>query len=117
MFKRKKRNNEFDSYEDDIMNLVTKEEEIMSSYDENYQKNDEYEYEYEDEYEEDFNKEITEEIQEQEPVIETYEDHGMAMAFSLVGLRVAGIEILNPMCCRKTFEEYFDVLETLTRGK
>lgn len=74
MFKRKKRNNEFDSYEDDIMNLVTKEEEIMSSYDENYQKNDEYEYEYEDEYEEDFNKEITEEIQEQEPVIETYEE-------------------------------------------
>ena len=46
-------------------------------------------------------------------VIETYEDHRMAMAFSLVGLRVAGIEILNPMCCRKTFETYFEVLDGL----
>ncbi len=46
-------------------------------------------------------------------VIETYEDHRMAMAFSLVGLRVAGIEILNPMCCRKTFETYFEVLDRL----
>lgn len=46
-------------------------------------------------------------------VIQTYEDHRMAMAFSLVGLRVAGIEISNPMCCRKTFETYFHVLDSL----
>lgn len=46
-------------------------------------------------------------------VIQTYEDHRMAMAFSLVGLRVAGIEISNPMCCRKTFETYFEVLDSL----
>lgn len=45
--------------------------------------------------------------------IQTYEDHRMAMAFSLVGLRVAGIEISNPMCCRKTFETYFEVLDSL----
>ncbi len=45
MFKRKKRNNEFDSYEDDIMNIVTKEEEIMSSYVENYEPTEEYEIE------------------------------------------------------------------------
>lgn len=50
-------------------------------------------------------------------IIQTYDDHRMAMAFALIGLRVQGIEIANPMCCRKTFEEYFDVLETLTRGK
>ena len=50
-------------------------------------------------------------------IVQTYDDHRMAMAFALIGLRVQGIEIADPMCCRKTFEEYFDVLETLTRGK
>ena len=50
-------------------------------------------------------------------IVQTYDDHRMAMAFALIGLRVQGLEIANPMCCRKTFEEYFDVLETLTRGK
>lgn len=50
-------------------------------------------------------------------IVQTYDDHRMAMAFALIGLRVQGIEIANPMCCRKTFEEYFDVMETLTRGK
>ena len=43
--------------------------------------------------------------------IETFEDHRVAMSFSLVGLRVDGVVILNPSCCRKTFENYFDVLE------
>lgn len=42
--------------------------------------------------------------------IQTYEDHRMAMAFSLVGLKVPGIVIDNPLCCKKTFENYFDVL-------
>lgn len=40
--------------------------------------------------------------------IETYDDHRMAMAFSLVGLRVEGVEIDNPSCCKKTFEHYFE---------
>lgn len=43
--------------------------------------------------------------------IDTYEDHRMAMGFSLIGLRSEGIVIDNPACCRKTFEDYFDVLE------
>ena len=47
-------------------------------------------------------------------VIQTYDDHRMAMAFALVGLRVKGIEIANPLCCRKTFEDYFEVLDRLT---
>lgn len=47
--------------------------------------------------------------------IETYEDHRMAMAFALVGLRAEGIKIKNPQCCRKTFENYFDVLEKLIK--
>lgn len=41
--------------------------------------------------------------------IETYDDHRMAMSFALAGLRVAGVEISNPLCCRKTFENYFDL--------
>ncbi len=41
--------------------------------------------------------------------IETYDDHRMAMAFSLVGLRVEGVEIDNPSCCKKTFENYFEL--------
>ena len=45
--------------------------------------------------------------------IETYDDHRMAMAFSLLGLRTEGIVIKNAECCRKTFETYFDVLEQM----
>ncbi len=45
--------------------------------------------------------------------IETYEDHRIAMAFSLIGLRVPGISILHPECCKKTFENYFEVLDQI----
>lgn len=45
--------------------------------------------------------------------VDTYDDHRMAMAFALIGLKVDGIVIDNYMCCRKTFENYFDVLEGL----
>ena len=43
--------------------------------------------------------------------VETYDDHRMAMGFSLTGLRSPGIVIRNPGCCRKTFEDYFTVLD------
>ena len=43
--------------------------------------------------------------------IETYEDHRMAMGFSLTGLRADGIVIKDPGCCKKTFENYFEVLD------
>ncbi len=45
--------------------------------------------------------------------IETYEDHRMAMAFALAGLRIPGVNILNPGCCRKTFGNYFEVLDSI----
>jgi len=45
--------------------------------------------------------------------IRTYNDHRMAMAFALVGLRVPGISIENPACVSKTFPNYFEILETL----
>ena len=44
-------------------------------------------------------------------LVDTYDDHRMAMGFSLIGLRADGIEIDNPGCCRKTFENYFECLE------
>ncbi len=43
--------------------------------------------------------------------IETYDDHRLAMGFAITGLKAEGITILNPMCCKKTFEQYFEVLE------
>lgn len=45
--------------------------------------------------------------------VETYEDHRVAMSFAMAGLVVDGVIIKNPMCCRKTFENYFDVLESI----
>ncbi|MBN2115089.1 MAG: 3-phosphoshikimate 1-carboxyvinyltransferase [Anaerolineales bacterium] len=45
--------------------------------------------------------------------IQTYNDHRMAMAFSLIGLRAEGITIENPSCVSKTFPAFFEVLETL----
>lgn len=45
--------------------------------------------------------------------VETYEDHRVAMAFTLIGLRSKGITIKNPLCCKKTFEHYFDVIDSL----
>ena len=43
--------------------------------------------------------------------VATYDDHRMAMGFSLAGLRAEGIVIDDPGCCRKTFENYFEVLD------
>lgn len=45
--------------------------------------------------------------------IQTYNDHRMAMAFSLIGLRVPGVTIENPGCVSKTFPNFFDILEIL----
>ena len=45
--------------------------------------------------------------------IATYDDHRMAMAFSLVGLRVPGVRILDPGCVSKSWPKYFDAFDTL----
>ncbi|MCH2201966.1 MAG: 3-phosphoshikimate 1-carboxyvinyltransferase [Fuerstiella sp.] len=45
--------------------------------------------------------------------IRTYDDHRMAMSFSLLGLRAPGIEILDPECTTKTYPEFFKDLESL----
>jgi 3-phosphoshikimate 1-carboxyvinyltransferase len=46
--------------------------------------------------------------------VHTYDDHRMAMSFSLLGLRRPGITILDPECVAKTFPSYFDVLSRLS---
>jgi 3-phosphoshikimate 1-carboxyvinyltransferase len=46
--------------------------------------------------------------------IHTYDDHRMAMAFALVGLRSPGVAIADPGCVAKTFPDYFTRLDALT---
>lgn len=46
--------------------------------------------------------------------IATYEDHRMAMCFSLVALLGVSITIEDPSCVRKTFPNFFQVLAHLT---
>ena len=40
--------------------------------------------------------------------IDTYDDHRMAMAFAVAGLRVAGVRINNPGCVAKTFPDFWE---------
>jgi 3-phosphoshikimate 1-carboxyvinyltransferase len=42
--------------------------------------------------------------------VETYDDHRMAMCFSILGLKVAGIKIKNPACVKKTFPNFYQKL-------
>ncbi len=46
--------------------------------------------------------------------IDTYDDHRMAMSFSLAGLKSSGIVIDNPGCCTKTFPDFFERFGCLT---
>jgi 3-phosphoshikimate 1-carboxyvinyltransferase len=45
--------------------------------------------------------------------IDTYDDHRMAMAFALAGLRQPGVAIRDPGCVSKTWPDYFAMLEAL----
>ncbi len=47
--------------------------------------------------------------------IATYDDHRMAMAFSLAACGTHPIEIQDPGCVAKTFPDYFEVLASLSR--
>lgn len=51
----------------------------------------------------------------QPATVQTHDDHRLAMAFALLGLRVDGIDIADPECVAKTFPDYFSVLDTLRR--
>jgi len=45
--------------------------------------------------------------------IETYNDHRIAMAFSIAGLAVEGIIIKNPSCVKKSFPGFFEAMKSL----
>ena len=47
----------------------------------------------------------------QEGTVHTYDDHRIAMAFSILGLVVPGITLDSPQCVAKTFPSFFDVLD------
>jgi 3-phosphoshikimate 1-carboxyvinyltransferase len=47
--------------------------------------------------------------------VQTYSDHRMAMAFSLIGLRFDGVTIEDPYCVSKTFPNFFEVLDQLSK--
>ncbi|MCE1185153.1 MAG: bifunctional 3-phosphoshikimate 1-carboxyvinyltransferase/cytidylate kinase [Rhodocyclales bacterium] len=51
---------------------------------------------------------VTPPAQLQPAVIDTYDDHRMAMCFSLVTLGGPCVRINDPRCVNKTFPEYFD---------
>jgi 3-phosphoshikimate 1-carboxyvinyltransferase len=46
--------------------------------------------------------------------VDTYDDHRMAMSFSLVALGGVPVLIADPGCVSKTFPDYFGTLSTLT---
>lgn len=49
--------------------------------------------------------------------VDTYDDHRMAMAFSVLGLRANGVRIRDPRCVSKTFPDFFDRLESMVAGE
>ena len=46
-------------------------------------------------------------------LIDTYDDHRMAMSFSLAGLLIDNVKIHDPNCVSKTFPNYFDEFEKI----
>jgi 3-phosphoshikimate 1-carboxyvinyltransferase len=49
--------------------------------------------------------------------IATYDDHRMAMAFALAGLKADGITILDPACVAKTYPGFWDDLARLSEAR
>ncbi|MBA3314723.1 MAG: 3-phosphoshikimate 1-carboxyvinyltransferase [Planctomycetota bacterium] len=50
-------------------------------------------------------------------VVETYDDHRMAMSFALVGLKAPGVQIADPGCTAKTYPSFWDDLQRLRSSK
>lgn len=46
-------------------------------------------------------------------VIQTYEDHRIAMSFAVLGCCAAGIEIADPGCVAKTLPEFWELLDQM----
>ncbi len=52
--------------------------------------------------------------QPQGAVIKTYDDHRIAMSFSLIGLKVSGVKIEDEDCVGKSFPDYWSVFSSLS---
>jgi 3-phosphoshikimate 1-carboxyvinyltransferase len=57
---------------------------------------------------------ITPPAQIRHAAIDTYDDHRMAMCFSLAAFGGAGVRINDPKCVAKTFPDYFKMFEQVT---
>lgn len=49
-------------------------------------------------------------------LVETYNDHRMAMCFAILGLKVPGIKLKNATCVKKTFPSFFQKLAAQPPG-
>lgn len=47
--------------------------------------------------------------------VKTFRDHRVAMAFALTALKTGNVTIENPLCCKKTFENYFEIMQSLNQ--
>lgn len=59
---------------------------------------------------------ITPPVQWRAATIDTYDDHRMAMCFSLAALGGVAVRISDPGCVAKTFPDYFQVLAGIARN-
>lgn len=50
-------------------------------------------------------------------VIDTYDDHRMAMSFAVAGLRTPGVRIQNERCVEKSFPDFWEVLAGLNKNE
>ncbi len=44
---------------------------------------------------------------------ECFNDHRVAMSFALIALKTGKVTLDDPTCCKKTFENYFEILQSL----
>ena len=47
-------------------------------------------------------------------MIDTYQDHRLAMSFAVAGLRADGVVIQAPDCVAKSFPEFWEYFENLS---
>jgi len=48
-----------------------------------------------------------------EATINTYDDHRMAMSFAVMGAKISGVKIENPICVSKSFPEFWDLFNKI----
>ena len=59
---------------------------------------------------------ITPPAQTKHAAIDTYDDHRMAMCFSLAAFGNSGVRINDPQCVAKTFPDYFNMFKQVTQS-